>query len=179
MTDLIRLILDTIQFIWPFHRVEKWERALYIVCGRWMFEVGPGVYPVLWWFCTLHQVGIAEAPCGTHRLDITLRDGKLVSLEAVAMARVIDVTKAVCDVEHYANSTAQILAAVCADRLAEVDAERMEPDKRSRLLSDLTRWVNKETEVFGVSVREVRFTSLVLNLRANRFLVDQSTAAIW
>lgn len=179
MTDFLRLLFDAAQFIWPFRKVQRWERALYIVAGRWMWEIGPGVYPVLWWFCEVHPVSIAEAPCGTARLDITMKDGKLVSVEAVAMARVVDVTQAVCNVEHYATSTAQILSAVCADRIAEVEAERMEPEKRGRLLSDLTRWVNKETELFGVAVREVRFTSLVLNLRAHRLLIDQSSAAIW
>lgn len=179
MGDFVRLLIDALAYVWPFRLVHTWERAGYLVFGKWRKEIGPGIYPVVPWFCDVHSVSIAESPCGTDRLDVTLSDGTLASFQAVAMARVVDVRKAVCDVEHFATSTEQILAAVTADRLGEIDAKRLEPDKRGRLLTSLTGWVNKETEVFGVAVREVRFTSIVLNLRAHRLLVDQSHPATW
>ncbi len=179
MGDFVRLLIDALAYVWPFRIVHTWERAGYLVFGRWWKEVGPGLYVVVPFFSDVHTVSIAESPCGTARLDVTLSDGTLASVQAVAMARVINVMQAVCNVEHFATSTEQTLSAVLADRLGEIDAARLQPDKRGRLLTSLTGWVNKETEVFGVAVREVRFTSFVRQVRAHRLLVDQSHPATW
>src|SRR5678815_2983012 len=59
--DFVRLVIDTIQFAWPFRTVEKWERGLYVVCGRWIWEIDPGVYPIVWFFCRVIPVSMADA----------------------------------------------------------------------------------------------------------------------
>jgi regulator of protease activity HflC (stomatin/prohibitin superfamily) len=177
--DFVRLILDSIQFVWPFRRVQKWERALYMVCGRWVCEIGPGVYPILWFFCEVHAISVADALCGTPRLDITLSDGTIASFQAICTARVIDVRKAVLSIDDYATTTQELLGAVLSDRLAQVDRDRLSPEKRGRLISDLRRWVADEAAGYGVEIDKVRFSSFVLNVKAHRLLVDQSQPAAW
>jgi regulator of protease activity HflC (stomatin/prohibitin superfamily) len=179
MGDFVRLIIDTIQFAWPFRTVERWERALYVVCGRWIWEVGPGVYPILWFFCRVIPVSMADAVLGTPRLDVTLTDGSVLSLQAMATVRVKDATKAITAVDEYATTTQELLAAVVSDKLAEVNAERLEPEKRRRLLADLRRWVSEETEPYGVEIVAVRFSSFVLRARVHRLLIDQASPAVW
>ncbi len=179
MGELVRLALDTIQFAWPLRRVQKWERALYIVCGRWVWEIGPGVYPIVWFFCEVHPISVAEAICGTQRLDVTLSNGSTLSFQATCTARVSDVQKAVCAVDDFATTTQELLASVLADKLADVDADRLSPQKRARLFSDLKRWVADEAAEYGVLVTKVRFTSFILTTRTYRLLIDQSTAAMW
>lgn len=179
MGDLVRLVIDTIQFAWPFRRVQQWERALYMVCGRWIWEIGPGVYPIFWFFCEVHTVSVAEAICGTNRLDITLSDGRTLSFQATCTARVADVRKAVCSVDDFSSTTQELLASVLADKLADVDADRLQPAKRARLFSDLKRWVAEEAIAYGVEVRLVRFTSFVIAPRTHRLLIDQSQPAAW
>lgn len=179
MGDLVRLILETIQFVWPLRRVQQWERALYIICGRWIWEVGPGVYPILWFFCEVHPVSIAEAIAGTERCDVTLSNGSTLSFQATCTAKVVDVRKAVCNVDNFAQTTQELLASVLADKLADVDVDRLSPNKRGRLFSDLKRWVAEEAATYGVEVSRVRFISFVMTTRTYRLLVDQSPAAVW
>jgi len=179
MGDFVRLIIDTIQFAWPFRTVEKWERGLYVVCGRWIWEIDPGVYPIVWFFCRVIPVSMADAVLGTSRLDVTLTDGSVLSFQAMATVRVKNPTLAITAVDEYATTTQELLAAVVSDKLGEVNAERLEPEKRRRLLTDLRRWVSEETEPYGVEVVAVRFSSFVLRARVHRLLIDQANPAMW
>jgi hypothetical protein len=68
---------------------------------------------------------------------------------------------------------------VLAEKIADVAAERLEPQGRRRLIGDLTRWVNEETIVYGVEVTLVRFTTFVLNPKTFRLLQESGPVAGW
>lgn len=175
--SLFGFVRDTIQFIWPFRIVEQWERAGYYVCGHWWREMGPGLKAVVPWFCEVRNVSVQAHPVTTGRMDITLSDGSTLSFDATANMRVTDVNLALNAIDDCHHSTSTIVAAVLAGKLAEVDAARVAPDKRGRLFSDLHRWVNEETQEFGVAVEKIRFNSFVLNIRTYRLLTDSSVVA--
>lgn len=179
MGELVKLIIDALQFAWPFRRVLQWERGGYLVCGRWWKEVGPGVYLVVPWFMDVTEISVAEAICGTARQDITLSDGSMLSFSATCTARVVDVKLAICSVDEYQTTTQELLASVLADKLAEVDAARLAHDKRGRLFADLKRWVAEEARGYGVEVSKVRFTSFVTNVKTHRLLIDQASPPVW
>lgn len=179
MGEFLRALIDAAAYIWPFRIVKPWERGGFLVCGHWWKEVGPGIYPVVPWFMDVHAISVAEAICGTGRQDITLSDGSTLSFAASATARVCNVKLAVCSVDEYQTTTQELLAAVLADKLAEVDAGRLTSEKRGRLFADLKRWVAEEAKGYGVEVSKVRFTSFVLNVKTHRLLIDQSTAPVW
>jgi regulator of protease activity HflC (stomatin/prohibitin superfamily) len=107
-------------------------------------------------------------------MDITLQDKSTLSFDATATMRVVDVDKALNSIDNYGTSATLKVAAVLATKLAEVDAERLAPEKRKRLLSDLRKWINDETLCFGVECLDVSFNSFVLNVRTFRLLTDAS-----
>lgn len=179
MSDLLRIVLDSIQFLWPLHRVEPWERGLYILLGRWTREVGPGIYPIIPWFTRVANCTTVLALVSTPRQDITLTDGKMLTFAATANVKVGNVTRAYLGVDNYHQTVQETIAAVLAEKLAEVDAARVTADKRGRLLSDLRRWVNEETRVYGVEVEELRFTTFVVNARTFRLLQESGAIAPW
>jgi regulator of protease activity HflC (stomatin/prohibitin superfamily) len=179
MGDFLRIVLDSIQFLWPFRLVRQWERGGFYVCGRWWREVGPGVYPVIPWFMTVTETSVVEAIVGTGRQDITLSDGSMLSFAATATVQVVDVNRALNSVDSYTETTQELLASVLADKLAEVDAARLAPERRGRLFADLRRWVAAEAIAYGVEVRTVRFTSFIVNAKAHRLIVDTNTVANW
>lgn len=179
MSEFLRIILDSIQFLWPLRRVEQWERGGYYICGRWWKEVGPGVWPILPWFIDVLAVSSAEAIVGTGRQDITLSDKSMLSFAATATVQVTDVYKALNQVDQYTETMQELLASVLADKLAEVDAIRLEPEKRGRLFADLQRWVANEAALYGIEVKKVRFTSFIVNAKAHRLIIDQNQIAQW
>jgi regulator of protease activity HflC (stomatin/prohibitin superfamily) len=179
MGDFLRTILESIQFLWPFRLVEQWERGGYYVCGRWWREVGPGLKFVVPWFTHVETVSIVPAMVGTGRQDITLSDGSTLSFSAMATVRVTDVNLAINSVDQYRETVQELVGALLAEKLAEVDAERLSPGKRNRLFSDLLRWLQAEAAVFGVEISKVRFTSFVLNVPTYRLLTEGGSIASW
>lgn len=179
METLFAQIVEFIKMCWPLRTVGPWERGGLIVCGKWKREVGPGVYWVFPYFMDVHEISVAEAICGTPRLDITLKDRSTLSFSASATVQVTDVTKAVCVVDDYKETIRELLAAVLADKLADVDADRLLPDKRGRLLADLRKWTQAEAEPYGIEVKAIRFTSLLQSVKSHRLIIDQANPAQW
>jgi regulator of protease activity HflC (stomatin/prohibitin superfamily) len=159
--------------------VRPWERGIYIVLGRWSWEVAPGTYPIVPWFTEVREFSVVATIIPTPRQDITLRDGRTLTFSAAASARVVDARKALLDVDSFAETTQEAVGAVLAEKIADVAAERLEPQGRRRLIGDLTRWVNEETIVYGVEVTLVRFTTFVLNPKTFRLLQESGPVAGW
>lgn len=178
MGELARLFLQWIEFLWPLRKVRPFERGLLIFCGRWQREVGPGIYPFLAWFMDFFAESAAEGLVGTPRIDLTLKDGSPVTVKASATVRVVDVRLAVNKVDAYMESAAELLEAVVAEKIAEVEAERLTPEKRGRFLTDLRRWVNLEAAQYGIEFTKLRFTTFVFSPRFYRVMSD-SAAMPW
>jgi regulator of protease activity HflC (stomatin/prohibitin superfamily) len=179
ISELLAIVVQIVTLLWPIKIVREWERGGRLVCGHWVSEKGPGWYWNVPFFMDMLEVSIAEAICGTPRQDVTLSDDTLLSFSATCTARVVDVKLAICSVDDYRTTTQELLASVLADKLAEVDAARLTPEKRGRLFADLKRWVAEEAKGYGVEVSKVRFTSFVTHAKAHRLIIDQAMPAAW
>lgn len=179
MTGFLEVLSQWVGELWPFRRVKLYERALYTVCGRWQWEVGPGVYAVVPWFCEVDAEPISKGIVGTPRIDITLKDGRLLSCTASATVRISDLRRAVNNVDAFMESAQELLQAVVADKLSDVEATRLEPEGRRRLVGDLRRWVNEEAAEFGIEFEKLRFTTFILNPKPFRLLSDNAAVAQW
>lgn len=179
MSDFLKILLDSINFLWPFRKVEHWEVGGYYVFGRWNREVGPGIWPIIPWFTEVMTCSTAEAIVGTGRQDITLQDGSMLSFSATAVVRVKDAYSALNLVDQYHETMQELLSSVLADKLATVDASRFEPEKRGRLAADLQRWVQEEATPYGIEVKKVRFTSFLSNVKSHRLIIDQQHISPW
>ena len=141
MSDLVRLIAEFIQLLWPFRLVRTGERGGYYIGGRFWRDVGPGCWPVIPWFMDVKAYPEVPAIISTPRLDITLKDGTLLSFSVAASVRMADYHLAINTVDSYTETMIELLSAVCADRLAAVETDRLDPERRGRLLPGLPRVV--------------------------------------
>jgi regulator of protease activity HflC (stomatin/prohibitin superfamily) len=179
LSDLVKGLMDFLGALWPWQIVQEWERGAYYVCGRYKGEVGPGAHLVLPWFMTLLTVPIQPAIVGTPRCDITLADGRSLSFQATAKVRVVDINRALNGVDQYQESTQELLQSVLAEKLAEIDPERLEASRRGRLIASLVGWVSAEAAEFGVEIEAVRFTTFVVQPRTYRLLSDDAPSIAW
>ena len=178
MSDFFRLIGEWLQFIWPLRKVNQWEQGLRYRFGRYCRVLEPGIYWATPWFAEIKAESVVKGVVQTPRIDITASDGTLVTAQASATVRVIDLNLAMNTVDAYLETTQELLTAVLAERMAKVDATRLAPEGRGRLLSDLARWVQEECN-FGVEVSKLRFTTFVVNPRPFRLLGDAASVAPW
>lgn len=185
MGELFRIVLDSIAYLWPFRIVRQSEDAGYYIGGRLMWRLSAyrwnkGIYVVVPFFCQIRELPNVPGMIRTARLDLTLKDGTMLTVGASAWARVVDFTLAMEGVDDYRETAEEAFAAVIAERLAEIDAEKVTAgEKREGLLRNLTKLVNKETMAFGVEVTNVRFTTFALNVRTYRLMQDIANVGSW
>lgn len=180
MGDILRLLIDCFSYVWPARLVHEWEGGGYYVIGRWWKFVGPGVYFIVPFFSDVKTISMASAIVGTSRQDITLLDGTTLSFSATVWAKVVDVYKALNLVDEPTSTTQELLASLLADTLAETPVERLGSKRKStNLFKELEAKIKTEALEFGVEIRELRFTSFVLNVKTYRLLIDQTAAAGW
>lgn len=180
--DFLGRIFDAIEYLWPFRIVEQWERGIYSIFGRaqptWVVQ--RGIWPVVPFFITLVTKSVAWAPIKGSRQDVTLKDGSHLTFQAGALVRVSDVYKAVVEVEKYEESTIEILEAVFADKLTtEVDPQRLESNRRGRLLTSLQNWFATDVGRFGIEVDSVWFSMFVHKPKSFRLLGDVAARDTW
>lgn len=175
--DLVSAIVQVVQFIWPLRIVNQWERGLYTIFGRIKWEVGPGIYPVVPWFCEVHEIPTSWDYVESGRLDLTLKDGRLLSCEAIAKMRVVELQKAWVAFHDYEVDRRKMLKAVVSELLQEADPERFEPGRRGRLLgSSLLKAVQDGAAPIGVECESVRVTTFVLGARTYRLLTEHAAS---
>ncbi len=172
MGAIVEFLKEFASFFWPWDIVQEWEHGVYYRLGRFRRVVGPGGHFAPKWFTKIIVVTRVPAIVKTGRMDLTLSDGTSASFVATASVCVIRPADALNTVDSYQETMSELLESVLADKISEVDHERLAPEKRKRLLTDLTRWVDEEAQAFGVEVKKVRFTTCVLNVRAYRLLND-------
>ena len=179
MGELVRLVIDTIAYIWPFRIVKQWERGGYMVVGKWHHEVGPGLYLVVPFFTDVHAVPVTGSRVGTGRQDLTLFDGSTLSFTATVWAEISDVRAAICDVTNYDDTAQEDLTAVLSNELAELDPDRLRPRRRGALFKELEKKIAEAHAEYGVKSSDLSFGSFVLGLKVHRHLIDQTSPAKW
>lgn len=177
MTEFFQALLQFVREFWPLAIVRQWQLGCRYRLGRFVGVVEPGPHWVIPFADEIVPVNMVPAIVFTARQDITVADGSVLSWQAAATVRVIDAARVTNGVDSYAETAREALSAVLADRLASVDADRLVPEKRARLLADLTRWVNEEIEPYGMTSERVRFVTFVRNARTLRLMQDTATIA--
>lgn len=177
MAELLHLILEVLKFLWPLRLVDQWERGVWYVCGHYWRTVGPGVFPVLPWFMEVRPVNMVPAIHGTPLQTVTLRNKAQLTYSATVTVQVEDPAKALNEVDQWHETVIELVAGTLAERLAEADPERFDPDrrKRQRLLEELRAELDGEAQKWGVRVRVLRFNNFAIGVRTHRLLVERAT----
>lgn len=172
MGDFLRVLLDSISYLWPFEIIRQYELGGMYLFGRFRRVLSPGLYFRVPFF--QHVINVTAVPymVVTPRMDLTMRDGRPLSVVASAWVKVSDFNLAINTVDSFHSTTTEIIKAVVADRLARVQPTRLEPENRADLLRDLTGWVAQEAGEYGINVEKVRFSTFVLGARTYRLLGD-------
>lgn len=187
MGDFLRTALEALAYFWPLRIVHAWEAGLYIVNGtpvrpwrivRWSrgpspdgVILRPGLYFTIPWFVDVHTVGLAWDAVESGRIDLVLKDDRVLSCAVVAQMRVSDPQAAYIGFQDYGVDRIALLRAAVADTLAAADAERFTSDRRGRLLGQsLLAAVQDMARAMGHEVRSVQVTTFVLQPRVFRLL---------
>lgn len=177
MAEFLRVLVDVAGYLWPFRIVWEWEAGAYYVAGRYWRQVGRGCWPVVPFFCDVKTIDLVPDVYTTGLNDITTKDGGILSFEASVTLVVIDAPAALNSVVRYDETAVEVAGAILADTLADLDAERLSPERRRGLIRTCLTAINRELNAYGVEVTALRFTTFVREVRTYRILRDGTTPA--
>lgn len=176
MTELLRLVVDIIQPLWPVRLVMPWQKGLYFLCGRYCGEVNPGVWPILPYFGDVKCVSVVPEVYPLPLQTVTLRDGSTLTYSVSITVVVRDAAKAYLKLGHYTETVGELAAAMVSEGLADADPARFDParGKRDRLLDEIRQELNKEIGQYGVEATAVRLNNFAKGIRTLRLLLDKA-----
>lgn len=172
MADLVRLLLEVVEFLWPHKKVMEWERGLLYWNGRFVRVVGPGGYWCLWWFHDLKTIVMVPDPRTTPVQDVTLKDGDILTFSATLVFYVKSAAKAMNLVAKHDESAVETAGAILCDTLADLEGERLEPDRRRGLIRTCLKAINAELDEYGIGVQSLRFNTFVRADKTYRLLTS-------
>jgi regulator of protease activity HflC (stomatin/prohibitin superfamily) len=163
------MVLQFIEFVWPFRQVEPWERGIIIVCGRWVFEVGPGVYPLFWYFMKMHTVNMLPETQHLGTVEVvTTENGETISYGVLIETQVLDAKLAYLTVEDYDNKSRRDAWGIIAMQLADLPSKRLQAGDQRALRRTMILSINKVIERYGVTCLTLAFPTFVGGMRSYR-----------
>lgn len=166
MAELLRLIVDLAGLLFPFRLVHTWERGLLFLCGRCVRRhLPPGLYPVLPWFTDIRCVSVVPS---VHQTPVQTIGDLTFSLSLTL--RVFDPWAAYNTLEAWAESSAELAAAVAAE---EMRGKTGSPD-----VGAIRDAINRELAPHGVEVLRLRLLDYVTGAPVVRLLFAPAAASV-
>ena len=174
MGEFVRLFLDSIAYLWPFRIVMEWERANYYICGRFWKTMKPGLKIVLPFFTEIRSETSVPMVFVTPMQSIMLKDGGTLTFSATITLTVEDLNKAFNKVETWASTSTELASGILAEKLADTDSGKFDPENRGRLIGGCKVTLGNALAEYGVKVHALRFNNFVKNMRVYRLFNEQS-----
>lgn len=171
------VILGVIVFIF-FSAVKiltEWERGVVLRLGRMVDARGPGLILLIPFLETMRRIDTRTITMDVPSQDVITRDNVSVKVNAVVYFRVLDVEKAVSEVENYLYATSQLaqttLRSVCGE--GELDDLLIGREKLNLRLQDI---LDAATDPWGIKVSMVEIKHIDLPSEMQRAMARQAEA---
>lgn len=168
MGDLLRFLLDSIQYLWPFRIVEQFERGVYHVCGRRVAvparlggpDCRPGIpWPIIPFFTDVKIIAIKRTTLVIPKQTIDCLDGQTLTFSASAQVEIEDANLAYNEVDQWAETSTEDVASVLSDKLMRMDAAKFAPEERSKMIGECRRAITGLLATYGVRLVSLRFNN--------------------
>lgn len=176
MSGIISLvIIAAAVFFSCFKILKEYERAVVFRLGRLVPPRGPGLVILIPFVEQMRRIDLRTITMDVPSQDIITRDNVSVKVNAVIYFRVIDVNKAVNEVENYLYATSQLaqttLRSVCGE--VELDDLLISRESLNERLQDI---LDTSTDPWGIKVSMVEVKHIDLPPEMQRAMAKQAEA---
>ena len=158
-----------------FKILPEYERAVIFRLGRLVPARGPGLVILIPGLERMRRIDMRTITMDVPSQDIITRDNVSVKVNAVVYFRVLDVSKAVVEVENYLYATSQLaqttLRSVCGE--GEMDDLLI---NRESLNARLQEILDEATDAWGIKVSMVEIKHIDLPVEMQRAMAKQAEA---
>lgn len=155
--------------------LNEYERAVVFRLGRLMAPRGPGFVLIIPGLETMRRIDMRTITMDIPPQDVITRDNVTVKVNAVLYFRVVDVSKAVVEVENFLYATGQLaqttLRSVCGE--GDLDDLLIKREELNNRLQDL---LDQATDPWGIKVSMVEIKDIDLPEQMRRAMAKQAEA---
>lgn len=155
--------------------VNEYERLVVFRFGRLTSPRGPGLVFIIPVVETFRRIDMRTVTLDVPPQDVITRDNVSVKVNAVVYFRVLEVNKAITEVENYLYATSQLaqttLRSVCGE--ANMDDLLIEREQLNNRLQEI---LDHSTDPWGIKVSAVEIKHIDLPVEMQRAMAKQAEA---
>src|SRR5438552_414654 len=173
---LILVAIVVIYLLMSINILAEYERGVIFRLGKLLpAPKGPGVILVFAPIDRIVRVSLRTVVMDVPPQDVITKDNVSVKVSAVVYFRVIDVRRAIVEVESYHYATSQLAQTTLRSVLGQVELDTL-LSERDRLNQQLQHILDQHTEPWGVKVASVEVKQVDLPPDMQRAMARQAEA---
>jgi regulator of protease activity HflC (stomatin/prohibitin superfamily) len=155
--------------------LREYERGVVFQLGRFWKVKGPGLVILVPGIQQMVKVSLRVMVLDIPSQDVITRDNVSVKVNAVLYFRVVDAERAVIQVENYLVATSQLAQTTLRAVLGKHELDDLLAE-RERLNLDIAKFLDAQTDTWGIKVTNVELKHVDLNDTMVRAIARQAEA---
>jgi regulator of protease activity HflC (stomatin/prohibitin superfamily) len=155
--------------------LREYERGVVFQLGRFWKVKGPGLVILIPGIQQMVKVSLRVMVLDIPSQDVITRDNVSVKVNAVLYFRVVDAERAIIQVENYLAATSQLAQTTLRAVLGKHELDDLLAE-RERLNLDIAKFLDAQTDAWGIKVTNVEIKHVDLNDSMVRAIARQAEA---
>ena len=143
--------------------------------GKFVSLLNPGLRWIIPVVDRIQIVDIRVITINIEKQEVMTQDNVPCHINGVLFFRIEDATKAVLQVENYEFAISQMAQATLRDVCGKVELDTI-LSKREELGRNIKQMVEKDTEIWGISIQDVKIKDIELPENMKRAMANQAEA---
>lgn len=150
-------IINFIKEFWPLYIVRQNELAIFLRCGKWKRNIGPGLYFRIPFIEEIESVVSKTQIVNLTNQSLTSEDGMSVAISGAIEYSISNPRKCLLDVQDFDES----LVNLCLISIAKIVRNKCFRCDIDELETDVYDILDRRAESWGIDVTEFRITDYV------------------
>lgn len=155
--------------------VYEYKRAVKFRFGKYISLLNPGFRWIIPIVDRIQLVDIRVITINIQKQEVMTQDNVPCHINGVLFFRIEDATKAILEVEDFVFAISQMAQATLRDVCGKVELDTI-LSKREEIGRNIKQIVEQETEVWGISIQDVKIKDIELPENMKRSMANQAEA---
>ena len=166
---IVLFILSGIRIIYEYKRAVKFR------FGKFITLLNPGIRWIIPLVDKIQIVDIRVITTNIDKQEVMTKDNVPCNINGVLFFKIKEATKAVLEVEDFGFAISQMAQATLRDVCGKVELDTI-LSKREEIGRNIKDIVEKETEIWGITIQDVKIKDIELPENMKRSMANQAEA---
>jgi regulator of protease activity HflC (stomatin/prohibitin superfamily) len=171
----VLLVILFVFFLSGIRIVYEYKRAVKFRFGKFVTLLNPGFRWIIPLVDKIQLVDIRVITINIQKQEVMTQDNVPCHINGVLFFRIEDATKAVLEVEDFVFAISQMAQATLRDVCGKVELDTI-LSKREEIGRNIKNIVEQETEIWGISIQDVKIKDIELPENMKRSMANQAEA---